>query len=414
MKNQMNQHKYTSQIILITLIFAGLLVIQGPALVLAQETTNAEAGPDRLVTMAVEYPGIKLPVDKDIAMDILFSNQGKHGEDIDVWVESAPEGWTTSIKTYQFTVTSVHVAAGKDKNLNFKAEPPENVAPGTYEFVVNAQTRDSVFKMDQKIVVTLTEKEAEETPKESKEIQLNTAYPELRGANDASFEFSIEVKSDLDEDLVFDLAADAPKDWEVNFKPGYESKYITSLQIKANQSKNVSMEVKPPYNAQAGEYPFKMRVTAGNATAEIDLQVVLTGTYKLEAGTPDGLLSLNASPGKTANMSVYIKNTGSAPNQNIGFMSFKPENWKVEFVPEKIDVLEPGELKQVEVKITPADKALVGDYSVGVEMQGEKASKTLEFRTTVKASAAWGWIGIAIIVVVVGGLTALFRKLGRR
>jgi uncharacterized membrane protein len=155
-------------------------------------------------------------------------------------------------------------------------------------------------------------------------------------------------------------------------------------------------------------------VTAGNATADIDLQVVLTGTYKLEAGTPDGLLSLNASPGKTANMSVYIKNTGSAPNQNISFMSFKPENWKVEFVPENIDMLEPGDLKQVEVKITPADKALVGDYSVGVQVQGEKASKTLEFRTTVKASAAWGWIGIAIIVVVIGGLTALFRKLGRR
>ena len=95
-------------------------------------------------------------------------------------------------------------------------------------------------------------------------------------------------------------------------------------------------------------------------------------------------------------------------------MSFKPENWKVEFSPEQIDILEPGDLKQVEVKITPSDKALVGDYSVAMEIQGEKASKTLEFRTTVKASAAWGWVGIAIIVVVVGGLTVLFRKLGRR
>lgn len=413
MKNQLNESGYRFRIMLVSVILVGLLVIQGPASVLAQETTSAEAAPDRLVTMAVEYPGIKLPVDKDISMNILFSNQGKRGEDVDVWVESAPEGWTTTIKTYQFTVTGVHVAAGKDKTLDFKGEPPENVTPGTYDIVVKAQTRDGVFKMEQKLVVTLTEKE-EETPKESKDIQLNTAYPELRGPNDGSFEFSIEVKSDLDEDMVFDLAAEAPKDWDVNFKPGYESTYITSLQIKANQSKNVKMEVKPPYNAQAGEYPFTMRVTAGNATAEIDLQVVLTGTYKLEAGTPDGLLSLNASPGKTANMSVYIKNTGSAPNQNISFMTFKPENWKVEFVPEKIDMLEPGDLKQVEVKITPADKALVGDYSVGVQVEGEKSSKTLEFRTTVKASAAWGWIGIAIIVVVVGGLTALFRKLGRR
>ena len=113
-------------------------------------------------------------------------------------------------------------------------------------------------------------------------------------------------------------------------------------------------------------------------------------------------------------MSVYIKNTGSAPNNDITFMTFKPENWKVETNPETIETLAPGELKQVEVTITPYKDALVGDYSVGVEVDGEKASKTLEFRTTVKASAAWGWIGIAIIVVVIGGLTTLFRKLGRR
>jgi uncharacterized membrane protein len=35
-------------------------------------------------------------------------------------------------------------------------------------------------------------------------------------------------------------------------------------------------------------------------------------------------------------------------------------------------------------------------------------------RVTVKASTAWGWIGIAIIVVVIAGLSALFIWLGRR
>jgi len=47
-------------------------------------------------------------------------------------------------------------------------------------------------------------------------------------------------------------------------------------------------------------------------------------------------------------------------------------------------------------------------------VEGEKANKTLEFRVSVKASSAWGWIGIGIIVLVIGGLTFLFRKLGRR
>jgi uncharacterized membrane protein len=86
----------------------------------------------------------------------------------------------------------------------------------------------------------------------------------------------------------------------------------------------------------------------------------------------------------------------------------------VEFKPEKIDLIDPDDLKQVEVTITPNEDALVGDYSVSVKVEGEKASKSIEFRVTVKASSAWGWIGIGIIVLVIFGLAVLFRRLGRR
>mgnify|MGYP000641606141 CR=1 FL=1 len=142
--------------------------------------------------------------------------------------------------------------------------------------------------------------------------------------------------------------------------------------------------------------------------------IILTGTYGIEVGTPDGLLSLDAKQGKPSNVSFYIKNTGSAINNNIKFMSFKPENWKVEFRPEKIDSIEPGGLTQVEMIITPYNDALVGDYSVAVNVEGEKAAKSIEFRATVKASAAWGWVGIGIIVAVIAGLFGLFRWIGRR
>jgi uncharacterized membrane protein len=118
--------------------------------------------------------------------------------------------------------------------------------------------------------------------------------------------------------------------------------------------------------------------------------------------------------GKPASISFYVKNTGSAPQEDLKLLSFKPENWKVEFKPDKIEKLAPNELKQIELVITPSDQALVGDYSVGVSVDGQKVSKNLEFRVTVKASTAWGWIGIAIIVLVVLGLVVLFVRMGRR
>ena len=176
----------------------------------------------------------------------------------------------------------------------------------------------------------------------------------------------------------------------------------------------MAVEVKPNPWTEPGEYPFVVKVSSETAQAEVKLMVVLTGTYKLETGTADGLLSLNAHQGKPANLSFYVKNNGSAAHENIRFLSFKPENWKVDFKPENIQPLAPDDLKQVELTITPADQALVGDYAVSISVEGERVAKNMELRVTVRAATAWGGIGIGIIVLVIAGLVVLFIKLGRR
>ena len=374
--------------------------------------TEKEKRPARAISMAAQYPGVEISKDEDVSMDIIFHNKGRNDEDVSVWIAAKPEGWQVKIKTYRYTVTGVHVPSSDDRTLTFEADPKESVKAGEYKFRINARTLDGKFRMSQ--TVTVKVRAADGKPKEPKGVKLTTSYPVIRGPSDATFEFSVEVDSKLDEDAVFDRFAQGPQGWEVNFKPAYETKYITSLRIKSKQSTSVAVEVKPAMGTQAGEFPINVRVSSADANAEAQLMVVLTGTYGLEVGTPSGLLSLDARQGRPANMSFYVKNTGSAKNSDIKFMSFKPENWKVEFKPEKIDVIEPNDLKQVEVIITPYEDALVGDYSVGVNVEGEKASKSIELRTTVRASAVWGWIGIGIIVVVIAGLFGLFRWLGRR
>lgn len=395
------------------LIVLSLSLIQLQNMANAGEDDASQAKPDRLITMAVEYPGVKIAGDEEkVSMDIIFHNKGKSDENVNVWIAQKPEQWQARIKTYRYAITGVHVPSGADKTVTFEAEPDENVQPGKYDFLIKAQTPDDKFEMSQKVSIEILAQESKAD--DSKGLKLTTSYPVIRGPSDATFEFSVEVDSKLDQDAVFDLFAEGPKGWEVNFKPAYEEKYISSLRLKANENKSVDVEVKPPLNAPTGKHPINIRVRSGNAKAEATLTVILTGTYGLEVGTPSGLLSLDAKPGRPANVSFYIKNTGTAVNNDIKFMSFKPENWKVEFTPEQIDRIEPGDLKQVEMTITPYEDALVGDYSISVNVQGEKANKNLEFRTTVKASAAWGWVGIGIIVVVIAGLFGIFRWLGRR
>jgi len=368
-----------------------------------------EQRPERSISMALEYPGLEISPGQTINMNLIFHNAGKKTETLKVWVSSKPEGWRARLKSDLYTITGITVPWGEDKTVTLEAEPGKNVIPGEYKFVIEAKTDDEQFKMRELLLVKVREPD-----KTSKGIRLSSSYPVLQGPSDSKFEFSVEAESKLDRDAVFNLSAQVPEGWEVNFKPAYEQKTISSLKLRANQSQNISVELTPIKDAKAGRYPIIIRASSGEAKAEIMLTCILTGTYAIDAGTPTGLLSVDARQGKKSIVSIFVKNTGSAPLQNIKFLSFKPENWKVEFNPDTIQSLEPKEVKQIEVSIIPYEEAFVGDYSVGIGIQSEKASKNLEFRVSVKASAVWGWIGAGIIIIVIAGLMLLFRWVGRR
>ncbi|MGQ9645314.1 MAG: COG1470 family protein [Thermodesulfobacteriota bacterium] len=365
--------------------------------------------PERGIVVFTEYSGVTVPKGEAVKMDLTLENKGRNDETIDIKISTIPKGWKAALKGGSYLVSGMFVPNGKSRSLALNLEPEKTVGPGTYEFQFDAQTADGKFTSTHKLIVIVQER----TPGLD-DIQITTSYPVLRGQTDARFEFSIEVNNKVEVDRTFNLAAVAPDKWEVNFKPSYETKQISSIRIRGGSSQTIAIEVSPPRDARSGEYPILVRVSSGEKKAEVKLTVVLTGIYKLDAGTPTGILSLDAVAGKPANFSLFVKNTGSAVNRNVTFSSFKPENWEVKFEPEKIDALEPNALKQVEVMVKPHAQALVGDYSVGVMVNGEKSDKTVEMRVTVKASTAWGWIGIGIIILVIAGLSALFIWLGRR
>jgi uncharacterized membrane protein len=367
--------------------------------------------PPRAISIAPEYTGVVVSQGEGVSIDLNVTNGGRQDEDIDITLPSVPKGWKARIRTYSFGVTGIHVASDKAKSLTLKADPEEGLGPGKYVFSLKAQTGDGKLTSTGQLTVLVKEGEKD---KEPKGLNITTSYPVLKGPTDAKFEFSLEVENKTDKEGIFNLSAQGPENWEINFKPTYEEKFFSSLRIKAGQSQSVAVAVKPYLLAEPGKYPIKVKVSSEAAKAEAELVIVLTGTYKVEVGTASGLLSLTALRGKEANLSFYVKNTGSAPQSNVRFLSFKPENWKVDFKPEKLETLPTGELKQVEVTITPADQALVGDYSVALSVEGERVSKNMELRVTVRASTAWGWAGIGIIVLVLGGLVGLFIKFGRR
>jgi uncharacterized membrane protein len=364
------------------------------------------------VSMAFEYPGVEVFPGDPISVGLIIANRGAADQTLEVTIAEKAQGWITAIKSAGMTVNGVYLPAGTTRTLSFDAAPPVGEKAGTFLFRVRGVPSEGQAALEKTLTVTVRARSS--ASRGSAGMGLAASYPVLRGSSEIFYEFSLELENKMEEDGIFDLSAQGPDGWEVNFKPAYEPRYISNLQLKAKQTRKLTVEVKPPAGSRPGEYPVNVRITSGTAFATTTLTVVLTGTYDLSATTASGVLSLTAQQGKPARISIFLKNTGTAVQNHIGLLSFKPENWNVDFIPEKVDGLEPGDTKQVEVIVTPHDKALVGDYSVEIRANGEKVSKPVEFRVTVKASSLFGWIGIALIVVVIAGLALLFRWLGRR
>ena len=402
--------KRSSLVLMFTMFFLVQFSL-GPAVLAGEEEGKKKDLPERAISISPEYPGVIIDEGDDVSVDLLVKNGGRRDEIIELGLDTIPQGWDARIKTYSFGVTGVFVRSDDSKSLSIKAVQEDDVEPGDYVFTIKARTQDGGLTSTSQLTVKVIKKEEE---KKSEGVEILTSYPVLRGPTDAKFEFSIEVKNKLDKDTIFNLAARGPEKWDINFKPAYEDKFISSLRLKSDQSQTVAVEVKPFFLADPGQYPIKVKVSSPEAKGEADLMMVLTGTYKMDAGTADGRLSMSAVRGKGANLSVYVKNSGSASLNNVQFLSIKPENWKVSFNPEKIETLAPEELKQIELTVTPADQALVGDYSVGIKADAGRVSSNIELRVTAKATASWAWIGIGIIVLVMTGLVVLFVRLGRR
>jgi uncharacterized membrane protein len=387
-----------------------ILLIVAPALALAAEAEKKDNRPERGIALYTDYTGISVARGETVQMDLILENKGRTDENVDVRIVSAAKDWKATLKGARYQVTGMYVPEGKSKSLALSLESAKTVAAGKYLFQFEAKTTDGKLTASHTLTVNVQER----TAGGADTIQVNAAYPVLRGQTDSKFEFSLEVMNKSDMERTFNLAASGPEKWEINFKPAYEQKQISSIRVKEGASQTVAVEVTPAQNANSGEYPILVRIGSGDTKADVKLIVNLTGTYRLDAGTPNGILSLDAVGGKPVTFSLFVRNSGSAVNRNVSFSSFKPENWEATFKPEKIEALAPGEMKQVEVTITPGRQSLVGDYSVGVMAVGEKSDKTVEMRVTVKASSAWGWIGIGIILLVIAGLSFLFIKMGRR
>ncbi|MCS6903405.1 MAG: NEW3 domain-containing protein, partial [Candidatus Bipolaricaulota bacterium] len=210
------------------------------------------------------------------------------------------------------------------------------------------------------------------------------------------------------------LDIEAPEGWRATSRVGFGTEEVTSFPLKAGESKNLDIELRPPKQIAAGEYPTTLRALAGEARAMVALKSVIIGQPELSVAGIEGRLSGQVYVGQENVLKVIIKNRGSAPAREVRMSAFEPSGWKVEFDPKVIAEIAPEQEVEVTAKIKPSERAIAGDYMLSVTASTEGISESAQFRLSVQTSTLWGIVGIALIAVALGVVGLAVARFGRR
>ena len=125
-------------------------------------------------------------------------------------------------------------------------------------------------------------------------------------------------------------------------------------------------------------------------------------------------MSARAESGVQTNVPVVIFNDGTAPADGVELAGSGPTGWKVEFEPKTIERIPPGQRAEVQAQVTPAVKAIAGDYMANLRASAQGEQATGDFRVTVSTSTVWGIAGFGILGIALLVMVGAVARFGRR
>ena len=363
-------------------------------------------------TLTAEFYHIVEDPGKSARIDFKLTNHTDSPLEVAIdFVETPGSDWNPRLmgRITSYEVRRVLVGADEPVQLKIVFEIPDEATPGDYIFAVDARTVDRRFR--QTLNATVTVKGGDDEPGQ---IDLESRFPFLRGPTGAVYEFSITLRNRGSDPVTLDLSAEVPQGWDAAFKPSFEEKFLTSVSLEGNRSQNLGVRVTPLRTAPPGEYPVRVIAREGGREVFADFGVVLTGTSQIRLGTPTDRLNAKAPAGKVTPISLVVLNTGTGTLRAVDFIAQTPQGWVVKFEPDRIDQMEPEQIQPLVARVTPPGDAIPGDYAISIVANSVESSDSLDLRLSVTQSTVWGWVGLAIVIVVILSLVGLFLKLGRR
>lgn len=384
------------------LVVAGLLMsLAAPAFAADGAKTDIKG-----LYLLTDYPAVTVQPGTTSTVSLHLRNYGLAPERLALTVSGVPQGWKATLLGGGQPVAAAMPATDDSVALDLRLDVPKDAKIGTSTLTVNAEGPSGTH-VTLPIAVSL----AKELPAK---LSIQPQLPQLRGASNSNFEYTLTVKNDSGKKLLVSLAASAPQNFDTSFTEAYGTQQLTAIPVEAGKSKDVKLKVTPPSTVDAGRYPVTVRVAAEGADADTKVTLDITGQPKLDIAGRQGLLSARATAGKDATIPITVSNTGTAPAEHVKLSGTAPNGWKISFEPQVIDRIAPNQNKEVQATIRPPEKAIAGDYAAAISAAARSQSGSAHFRVTVTTSTMWGVAGVGIIGAALLILVGAVARFGRR
>lgn len=393
-----------------TLMAAALgAMLMAPLPLGAQETPAAQQSAELSgFWLTTSWPEMTINPGETQSVSLSLRNEKLPPQRATIEVSGVPEGWEWSLKGGDREVTAAIVSPDSTERLTLELTPPEDASTdGEHAIEVRARTATETVTLP--LVVRLSE-----TEEATSGLSLEPELPALRGTARSTFSFKIKVKNEGAEDGLFNLAASVPAGFQTRFKKGYGSEEITGLPIAAGATETVTMEVIPSRGVAAGRYEAGFEVSGEGLSGTTQLSLDVTGEPQVAIVGPQERLSGEAVAGRESSFTFTLVNTGAAPATDLELSATPPSGWTVEFEPQDVAQIAPNSTGEVNVKITPSEQAIAGDYMVSVRSSNDAVSESVQFRVTVRTSTMWGAAGLGVIAVAALVLGGAVMRYGRR
>jgi uncharacterized membrane protein len=405
-------------------VAALLMALSGASAVLAQDASDVSLdSPIRSIKLA--------PGEVRAELDLDLKNEIDERRIVTIALLDTPENWDVGVwnafydfEIFEFVVEPVDDTPGQRPRLRVDIPDDPAPEPGPYSFTIviaDAEAPSIVYDRA-KFTISISEPEV----KELGEVILRTDFPIFSGPASQAYQFEVVVQNETGEQQTFELSSAVglngvpQQGWDINFTPAFgDQKQIRSLSLLGAVDERVNVNVTPPRFTAPGDYTILIVAEGGESGEFTDTAVLglsVTGRGEVDATTPTGLLSMDATAGEPASGTIRLSNIGSGDLDDVSLLSDIPPGWVVTFVQDNVpSILANGVPVDINFFVTPPDDAVPGDYIVTLSARSAAGSTSfVDFRVTVDQSTIWGWLGLVLVLAAVGGLGGLFWRLGRR